>query len=563
MDYKKNGNYYTTEVNCLDGSTYDEAVCTYFELDKIIRKIPENPEKDELVLKFTVNNTNKEVRIKLVELADLKVIKSKLLSKSFWVKYGDEGDFFSILSDKLKELIDSDVYDYEHKCLGWQKFNDKWLFLYDSKVIENNHVSTCVRKTGNFVSGIESEYDKLLGKYVLNNKYMSLAYVLGFTSVVNARISNLSDTGVMFVGISGISSTGKSTALKLIASIYGDPDLVKGTLILKNASSEVGRENQKAGLFGIPILLDDVNVGFKGDISDYIYRIASGEARTVAKPDGDVDTSRMGFSGLAISTSELSLYEYSNKNSGIYARFIDLNGIVWTTDGTSATEIKKIISKNYGFKGKRFGEFIETYDDNQLIKIHEEAVAKIRSQLKVTDNYTDRVLNQYGSIIATLRLVNLCFNLTINEDEIIDILVNNEVELIQKRNIAQSSYESVYEYYITNKSSFVNCSKREGYAWEKSYKGVAMYDGENNTRTLLIPIKTLKKILKELDYKQPEICIESWLKKGYLMHEKGRKDCSNQALGRHYKIIYHINDFDSKNQTSESKEVEDNDNNSN
>ena len=271
----------------------------------------------------------------------------------------------------------------------------------------------------------------------------------------------------------------------------------------------------------------------------------------------------MGFSGLAISTSELSLYEYSNKNSGIYARFIDLNGIHWTTDGTSAIEMKRITSKNYGFKGKKFGEFIETYDDNQLINIHEEVVEKIRSQLKITDNYTDRVLNQYGSIIATLRLVNLCFNLTINEDEIIDILVKNEVELVQKRNITQSSYEAVYEYYITNKSSFVNCSKREGYAWEKSYKGVAMYDGENNTRTLLIPIKTLKKILNELDYKQPEICIESWLNKGYLMHEKGRKDCSNQALGRHYKIVYHINDFDSKHQNPESKEVEDNDNNSN
>ena len=562
MGYKRNGNYYAIEVNCLDGSTYDEDICTYFELDKIIKKIPENPERDELLIKFHALDSDKEVRVKLSELADKKTIISKLSTKNFFIELLKDNTFFQILSDKLKELIENCKYDYEHKCLGWQHINNKWLFLYDSKVIANNHVSTCIRKTGNFVSGSEAEYDKFLIKYVLNNKYMSLAYILGFTSVVNARISNLSDTGVMFVGISGVSTTGKTTALKLIASIYGDPS-TKGTLIIKNATSEVGRENQIAGLFGIPILLDDVNVGFKGDISDYIYRIASGEARTVAKPDGDVDTSRMGFSGLAISTSELSLYEYSNKNSGIYARFIDLNGIHWTTDGTSAIEMKRITSKNYGFKGKKFGEFIETYDDNQLINIHEEVVEKIRSQLKITDNYTDRVLNQYGSIIATLRLVNLCFNLTINEDEIIDILVKNEVELVQKRNITQSSYEAVYEYYITNKSSFVNCSKREGYAWEKSYKGVAMYDGENNTRTLLIPIKTLKKILNELDYKQPEICIESWLNKGYLMHEKGRKDCSNQALGRHYKIVYHINDFDSKHQNPESKEVEDNDNNSN
>ena len=562
MIYKKHNNYYSIEVIDLDGKTYFEDVCTYFELEKIIMKIPENPEKNELLIKFHTLDSDKEVRIKLSELADKKTILSKLNANSFWIDPLKESTFYHILSDKFKEFIENYKYDYEHKCLGWQKINDKWLFLYDSKVIGNNHVSTCIRKTGNFVSGSETEYDKFLIKYVLNNKYMSLAYVLGFTSVVNARISNLSDTGVMFVGISGVSTTGKTTALKLIASIYGDPS-TKGTLIIKNATSEVGRENQIAGLFGIPILLDDVNVGFKGDISDYIYRIASGEARTVAKPDGDVDTSRMGFSGLAISTSELSLYDYSNKNSGIYARFIDLNGIPWTTDGTSAIEMKRITSKNYGFKGKKFGEFIETYDDNQLINIHEEVVEKIRSQLKITDNYTDRVLNQYGSIIATLRLVNLCFNLTINEDEIIDILVKNEVELVQKRNITQSSYEAVYEYYITNKSSFVNCSKREGYAWEKSYKGVAMYDGENNTRTLLIPIKTLKKILNELDYKQPEICIESWLNKGYLMHEKGRKDCSNQALGRHYKIVYHINDFDSKDQNPESKEVEDNDNNSN
>lgn len=62
----------------------------------------------------------------------------------------------------------------------------------------------------------------MLKEEVFTNTAMTLAYVLGFCSVLRARIGENEGLCNLIVCLSGKSTTGKTTALNLIGSIWGD-----------------------------------------------------------------------------------------------------------------------------------------------------------------------------------------------------------------------------------------------------------------------------------------------------------------------------------------------------
>ena len=528
------------------GKKEREEVAPYYEVVRIIKKIPEGVECEEAeFLIVTAANTAEYCRISLEDLTDMQITMKTLARHYFFVKSKHKNLVYDDIQERVLEKIRNKQFSYEHKCLGWQDINGKEYFLHDYTDIGNGNISTCTRNCGQFRNGNESDYDLILNQYVFNNTAMSLAYVLGFTGVIVSRLSQVQDLGVLIAGLSGRSTTGKTTALKLIASIWGNPDDVKGTIIIKNNASELGLTSQYSGLFGVPICFDDLNTNTKIKMSDFLYELSRGSQRVIANTKGESNYSRMGFSGISIITGETPLLSQTEQKMGLYARIIDFTEIAWTIDGQSASELKKKVGSHYGFKGCIFGEYIQNFDTNTLSDEFDTCVNVINNLIVNKDEFTHRISKKYAAILLTLRLLNKCFNISLDEKEIMKLALSCEEEQQRERNKSTLSYECIYEYFKNNEKKFDVFQGNKGFVKSLATgnrDGIANYKSKKELH-LYITISKVKEILKENNFFQLNSYKVKWKEKGYIMCEKNRYDMSNPEVGRHFHFVYQLDNI--------------------
>lgn len=127
------------------------------------------------------------------------------------------------------------------------------------------------------------------------------------------------DRPSFFVDLAGDTSTGKSTALELAASVWGSPDGKRGVFKSWDATA-VGLERTAETLGCLPVLLDDTKLADK-NVAQNLYRLASGQGKIRGKPDG---LRKQGsWRTLVISTGEAPVTERS-EDGGTRARVLSL-----------------------------------------------------------------------------------------------------------------------------------------------------------------------------------------------------------------------------------------------
>ena len=517
-------------------------VSPYFRAESIIKKIPDKCESEEIEIFFTNGKVSGTFRISLDNLTDTKTFLSECVKNYFIFLPAYVSLVHSELIEQMSHLINHKIFKYENKSIGWYTFEDNQVFLMDTKAMPNGSVCNCIRDMGGWQKGDELTYNKMLEDYVYNNPKMTLAYILGFSGVLVARISQNRDLGVILAGISGESTTGKSTAIKLIASIWANPDSTYGRIIMRADASALGFTAQFAGFNGIPIIFDDVDQNTGIHLGDQLNRFSQGTQRVVSDINGDAKFNRMGFSGICIFASECPLLDKTRKEVGLYPRFIDLQDIVWTVDAPSAEDIKNICSQNYGFKGKIFAEFLETKTTDELLKIFDDSYKFVDGKIENRDRFTSRAIKKYASIIATAYLMQDCFQIKIDMDEITKYLIVNENKNREDRNKAELTYDYIKEYFIENNSLF-NLITEDNQKASKSYNfksgcGIAVY--KDKKLHLYIKTTTVDEILTKAGYNQLANYKKTWREKGWTQCETNRYDSSKSSLMpcRHFHFIY-------------------------
>ena len=383
MELKANSN--KTAILYIDKNGNEQYLCPYFMVKALIKKIPADCEPEELELYFRDVNLEGSFRIPLNILHDIKMFQ-QVCTKNYFIYAPFAAQIIQTeVHRQLKATINANKVRYENKCIGWVKFKGQDVFLTDSGTLPDGSNYTCIRDMGAWYRGSESDYDDMLNDYVFNNPKLSLAYVLGFSGVLVARITDLRDLGVLLAGISGQSTTGKTTAIKLIASIWANPNNVQGRIIMRADCSNIGFNAQFAGFNGVSIIFDDVDQNNSLDLANQLNRLSNGTQRVVCDVNGDPKFNRMGFGGICIFASECPLLEKTRKESGLYPRFLDLQDIVWTIDAKSAEEIKRICSQNFGFKGKTFAKFIEWMSTDDICKVFDESYDFINQRITTKD----------------------------------------------------------------------------------------------------------------------------------------------------------------------------------
>ena len=177
-----------------------------------------------------------------------------------------------------------------------------------------------------------------------------------YASCASPFINILQQPGFIFEW-SGLTSTGKTTAMRVAASPWGLPEDRGNGVIKKWNSAGLTAFLHNAWLLqSIPLLLDETKEGNPEDMKKIVYMQTSGADRQRGTPSGRVRETRT-WASVLLSTGEAPITSFSS-DQGARARCLCLNGFplgaLSERQGQElSTNIRRTMLEHYGHLGPR------------------------------------------------------------------------------------------------------------------------------------------------------------------------------------------------------------------
>lgn len=165
-----------------------------------------------------------------------------------------------------------------------------------------------------------------------------------------------------FVHLWGVDSgTGKTVALMLAASVWGDPAL--GSYVQTFNSTQVGQERTAAFLNHLPFCIDELQLtkDSKGRSNFDVYQLAQGVGRARGRKNGGIDAAPT-WSCCFLTTGESPIVSGS-AGAGAVNRVIDIECAAGSAVITEGQRIANALKQNYGHVGRTFVEKIYSSDE--------------------------------------------------------------------------------------------------------------------------------------------------------------------------------------------------------
>lgn len=158
-----------------------------------------------------------------------------------------------------------------------------------------------------------------------------------------------------FVHLWGVDSgTGKTVALMVAASVWGDPAI--GNYVKTFDGTVVGLEKTAAFLNELPLCLDELQLAkdSKGRTNFDVYKLAQGVGRTRGNRAGGVDLTPT-WHNCILTTGESPLTGQAS-GAGAVNRVIDIECKASQAVIRDGMRVSGMVKRNYGYAGKRFVE---------------------------------------------------------------------------------------------------------------------------------------------------------------------------------------------------------------
>lgn len=293
-----------------------------------------------------VSVTSKSAKLLSEYLCDIETLNPDIIPETESVGrlgYIGDGDRFSPYVDNI--VFDGDAnYHTMYSAITEHGSFDKWL-----------------------ETAIECRNDSLTAHIML---------AASFASVLVGKIGCLP----FFVHLWGVDSgTGKTVALMLAASVWGDPELGKYPQTFN--ATQVGHEKTAAFLNNIPMCIDELQLSkdSHGHSKFDVYQLAQGVGRTRGNKGGGVDKTPT-WSLCVLTTGESPLTSESS-GSGALNRVIDIECKASDSVIRDGFSTSSCLKQNYGFAGKMFVDALKSQDIGKLTDRYKELFKALSSGL--------------------------------------------------------------------------------------------------------------------------------------------------------------------------------------
>ena len=255
-------------------------------------------------------------------------------------------DYLNCLSEKNYEIIP------ERKSIGRLGYIEGEGFSpYVDDLVYDGDAS--FRNLYNSVQTHGSETEWL--KMALECRQMSVTARILLAASFASPLLSVVGSLPFFVHLWGVDSgTGKTVALMLAASVWGNPAV--GSYTQTFNGTQVGQERMAAFLNHLPMCLDELQLtkNAKGQTNFDVYQLAQGVGRARGRKTGGVDAAPT-WSCCFLTTGESPLTSASS-GAGAVNRVIDIECTSGTVAIKDGHRVANALKQNYGFAGQIFVE---------------------------------------------------------------------------------------------------------------------------------------------------------------------------------------------------------------
>ena len=317
--------------------------------------------------------------------------RSSVFNRTSIIKYADSG--LPVSSKNAADIV-AYLSDYENANLnviplvksisrvGWLDSSSFFPYIKNKNIIfESEHkeamrIAESMAPKGDFETWLKSARllrDNLFGRFLLASSFAS-----PMLEILKHR--------VFFVHIWNDSKSGKTAAIKMAISVWGDPTRLMGSF---NATN-VGLERMACILKHIPFAIDELQVlnSRKLSVENIIYSLANGFGRLRGSKDGTIQET-LSWRNNVITSGEQPMTK-ENSNDGAMTRVLELYGKP-CDNAEYAHQFHLISENNYGFAGRIFVEYLINdviKNKNQADRQFEKMCKDIKQRCTENDDYS-------------------------------------------------------------------------------------------------------------------------------------------------------------------------------
>lgn len=255
--------------------------------------------------------------------------------------------------------------------------------------------------------------------------------------------------------VHGSTSTGKSTSLKLAASVYGsfvDPD----SMVMQWMNTQVAVEQLAGTCSELPVFLDDAQHCPDELKRSVVYMIANGRGKGRAARGRGLDEVTT-WHTVALSTSEEALHE-SSPHEGARGRILPVGGATPPFPPGASSLVRSLersAAINHGFAGEAYIRHLNNWTDSDWSRWHRRYSEICKELLRgSSSNVTDRVSGYVASIQLAAEIACPLLGIPFKPDVISAGLMLHLIDEQSNQNLVLLALRELADFYITNNNHF-------------------------------------------------------------------------------------------------------------
>lgn len=463
---------------------YEEALCQRVEiLEK--RIFIETGEEELLVKVHSLDNG-----------FPFKVSRKEFIKRSFFDKLTHHGlsvieddDSYAELRSSINESERKAHVVYYHERLGFREIGDvdkKTCFLGYHPIgplLEPNELASTnikerrlLQPQGNF-----NEWKSFVRKYVVPNIERTIALIFGATAPVSHVLKEECEfVDVPVWALINSSSTGKTTLLYLISSLYANPRYFIDTFNATTGALYAMLEERGA----YPFLCDEATHTPNIDWDSMLYTLPTGKERRRCDNKGKLKP-LVEFSGAVIMTSEISILDRSQGHGGQDCRIIEFELDPFKNEANLAEKMRNFCFQNYGWATEPLMQLLlDPVERAKLVRKYQKYFRSLKKRVSFEVTGVERRLLQRCALILAsgwiLRKAVQCnFDLLSLERYLLDHLAK-KVEARDDRDEADKIFDKITGFVCINQDKFPTVSSlspRNGSTYHSAFWGATGFYG--------------------------------------------------------------------------------------
>lgn len=423
--------------------------CRFETTDKIVDVLTN---KEEIVVKILNGYTNPNIRI------DRKIITENTIVKEL-TRYGvsipDQEEDQLLAKRIVTETEKNAKRVLQFSKLGFEKIKGEEVYLADR--LYASHPSYLENAMCAFPEmmpkGTLKQYRNFLIKEVSKKPKLALAFALGVTAPV-AHILKM--RGVFYETLlwsfSGESSSGKTTSLLAMLSLFGNPQFLLSNL---NATSNA-LAAQASAQSGFPFVADEATRS-KIDFDELIYSLSSGKGKRRCNGDGTVKE-LVNFSGAAFFSSEQPVLDKCTQQGGEEARVVEFELDWFEGDSKKAEKFLEFFNTHYGVATESLAKLlVDKQIQQKIVKHFKKAKVLLSKKVLIKDGIDKRIIQRLAIIAVSAWLLQKAIKVDLHIEVIVECLIEifeEKQTRICRVKVEEFLLQLFVEDYIHNKDKY-------------------------------------------------------------------------------------------------------------